>query len=1060
MRSRFVRPVALALLGLLFAACSGGTSQPGLDACTGPGCGTDACVAGGVGCACLPDSTCTSGECVLGACIDCQRGQSGCVCLNNGTCDPGQRCGDDGLCAACTDGVKTCPCRTDRTCDGDLECQDGTCLVPPCPKGTDGCPCGDTDPRCGDTLYCTGGALCAKCTNDVEGCPCLDGACEGGLVCEEAADTCRKAKTCVQVACVAHQSCRADDGVDALCLAACEGGWTWDAGSGACLVTPVANCQAGRAGSIRADCDAQHRQCVEDAGGAHCDTCLPFFLAAAADCRAARTCLDLGCDAAHRACAVETATSDATCGDCLPGYLVDGDACLTPPAHCTAGLPGSIVEACAVLNRGCVTPREGGVAECGACLDGFAEDGTGVCLVLHTCDELGCHDLGRQCVGVVPFQSCGACDTGLAASAENPDACVQPLSCQDLACPSDRFCQDGAAGQDAQCVPALCSAGKAWRADQQKCIDCFASCNAGDPGETGRTWPFTLFQNDTCICETLAGWYWDDGERAAKPCDSDGDGWVRTPARTYLESADETLRQNARCQLRRIDRFTLQNEYAQRLDLYLCQGIPALRREDQGYCATFAPLPLYETVRNDDQAELGLDPLLPSYAAGGNGRKPRAAELNGLTRLCTAGGDANQNGVSDLSEWHGMPPGGMTADQAILSRFGFYLELDRGWYEAGAGQPYGRYVIAERSRCDLAGFPLRYADTDGSYWRQCTRSRDTAYDATDGPVTPDFGMEFAQWSCPAAFGGCNIPPPPTAAIPDGAQAPARGLCEVDLPPPANECEEEDPFPCLHGQMWRGMSHHSQFRCVALNAQSSVAEPRVAPLDVYGGQYRWNRCHVACPEGDPTCAADCAAGLCATSSTRPAVGFANPADPRLVCETVDTPAAGEVGWVLASFAGGPPYTRGCIDEWTPDTIHGNLNGSDDPVVSAWRDLCPGWVRQPDSATGEGDADDFGRLQCGCGDHYGGSTCEVGCPTNGLHVDPSYDAVQRQGYWMCAWPRVAGFEANLPGAGPALAGTDADGGSWVMRGNVPLTPTDGQPLCQDPEGCLSGFVLVAE
>ena len=134
----------MAVAGLLFAACSGGSGSPGQDACVGPGCGTDACVVGGIGCACLADSTCTTGECVQGTCVDCQRGQSGCVCLNNGTCDAGQKCSENLTCEACTDGVATCPCRPDRSCDDGLECQDGTCVASPCPKGTDGCPCVDT----------------------------------------------------------------------------------------------------------------------------------------------------------------------------------------------------------------------------------------------------------------------------------------------------------------------------------------------------------------------------------------------------------------------------------------------------------------------------------------------------------------------------------------------------------------------------------------------------------------------------------------------------------------------------------------------------------------------------------------------------------------------------------------------------------------------------------------------------------------------------------------------------------------------------------------------------
>ena len=105
-----------------------------------------------------------------------------------------------------------------------------------------------------------------------------------------------------------------------------------------------------------------------------------------------------------------------------------------------------------------------------------------------------------------------------------------------------------------------------------------------------------------------------------------------------------------------------------------------------------------------------------------------------------------------------------------------------------------------------------------------------------------------------------MPPPPTAAAPGLSGAPAHGLCEVTLPPVDAKCAVVgSAFPCLHGAVWRGMTHHSQFRCVVLNAEASNTEPRLAPLDVYGGQHRFSQCHVACPAGDPTCAADCAGG---------------------------------------------------------------------------------------------------------------------------------------------------------------------------------------------------------
>ncbi len=1028
--------------------------------CLDASCLTDACTPGSVGCSCLAGSTaCVAGECILNICVDCQRGNEGCVCLKNGTCDAGQKCGTDGLCAACIEGQESCPCTArDGTCDAGLECQQDVCVTPPCPAGTDDCPC-LTNKQCDDTLYCTDDGLCATCSNDVEGCPCVDKKCEGGLVCDDESENCRKAKDCAGAACVLHQNCDDKSGGDAVCLTACELGWAWDAGSGTCKEAPLANCRSGAAASILADCNTQHRVCVENASGAVCDTCLPSFIVDGEDCRAVLTCTDLGCAVAYKMCTPETTTADASCGACLNGYLTSGNLCLVPPAHCTPDMPGSIVATCIAQNRACIQPEDG-PAICGDCLEGYLQNTSGDCMVPHSCDDLGCHDKNRLCMGDLPFQSCGPCVEGLVPSIDDPEICTPPKMCAELTCDAAQFCVEGAVGRNAECVTARCPEAQAWREDLQKCVDCYTNCNATDPGETGRIWPFTLASSDACLCETRTGWYWDDGERAGKPCDADNDGWVRGAARTYLESSDPSIQQNARCALRLIDRFTLLNEYGQRLDIYLCQGNPMFKREDQGYCATFAPLTLYETVRNDDQSELDLDPNVPSYAADNVGRRPLASELNGLTRLCTAGGDYNENGVSDIAEWHGMPIGVMTADQHVMAQFAYWLELNRSWYEGQPGGTYGRYVIQERSRCDTASFPMGYQNDDGTYWRQCVRSRDTSFDPTDGFATPDFGMEFAEWSCDAASGGCPIPPPPTAGSPTPAGPPGHGLCEVTLPPVDAACADPaSAFPCLHGSYWRGMSHQSEFKCVVLNAQESSAQPQVAPLDVYGGMYRWNQCHVACPAGDLACAADCENGTCALSSTAAAGGIANPADPHLTCEIVDTPASGAVGFVAVTFVGGSPYSRGCIDEWTPDTVQGALNGVEDPVVAAWRGMCPGWLTDPDAAIGEGNSRDFGALQCGCGDHYGGATCNTGCPTEGLHLDPTYLAVPRVGYWMCGWSHAAGYEGSLPDVGPASGATDGDGAKWVLRGEIPLTPTDGQALCQDGQACATGFVLTA-
>lgn len=944
------------------------------------------------------------------------------------------------------------------------------------------------------------------CTPGTPDCACdRDDKCDDGLVCDADKKTCRKPKTCDEANCKPHQKCAVNNDGIAECLEDCEKGWQWDATGKECREVIKANCTAGAAGSILANCQAKNRKCIEDANGANCGDCYDGFIEEAGTCRtlktcadlgcatanractpatvstdaacgaclsgfieengtcrALKTCADLGCDALHRKCTEATAIADAVCGNCLDGYLVQGENCVAPADNCRDdGNAGSLLQKCADRHRECVeaTRTAGEPAHCGNCVDGYAEDTNGDCQETHTCEDLGCYDKGRRCIGEDPFHKCGSCREGMVQSDDNPDICVIPKTCKDLQCADDEFCVEGNLNQNAECVKSKCPEGKAWREDSLTCVTCYVSCNATDPGETGRVWPFTMHESDSCICETRDKWYWDQGERLAKQCDADGDGWVREPARMYIESTDKVLKENARCNLHQIDRFTLENEYKQRLDIYLCKGDPAFKHAGQGMCDEMVSMPLYESVRNDDQNALDQAVDLHAYALDGNGRRPMASELNGLTRMCTVGDDYNNDGISDISEWHGMPKGNMTSEQYILAQFSYYMELDKGWYESIPGQPFGRYVIKERSRCDKE-LPVKYADADNGYWKQCTRGRDTAFDATDGPNAPDFNMEFAAWDCDNKKGGCRIPPPPTQAVPVEDQAPAHGLCDgASLPPKDAICKDnkgDASFTCVDGGVWRGMNHHSQFKCVVLNAESSNTGPRMDPADA-NTAYEFNQCHIQCPAGDANCAMDCDNGRCTTSSQAPGAGAANPWQPKLVCEVQPVVSQGMVGFASILFHNTLPYTNGCINEWTPNTVQGNINGSEDPVVSAWRGMCPGWTNSPDATIGQGNPGAFGELQCGCGNNFGGIGCEMGCPQDTLHLSPGYQATPRQGYWMCAnvVSTVYTNGAGIPGE--EFSGKDAQSSQWTLTGGVPSTPTDGTVLCQDNKDCSNGWSL---
>ncbi len=1071
----------------------------------------ETCPAGAEGCPCDEGGLCGAGlVCESDLCVPdpCPAGSENCPCKPDDVCDGELHCGPAGLCMVCSNDIEGCPC-VDDACENDLVCDaaETVCRAPrSCTEaacvphqvcetapGADAvcatrCDAGfvwnEASGVCDEVINpnCTveaAGSILAQCeaahrvceaTGDTAAC----GACAAGYTDEGGRRAeCRALVTCAGLGCAeAHRACTEATATDDAVCSACLPGFIGDG------ATPE-GCRAVQT-CAELDCAAQNRACTAETAtsDAVCGACLLGFVLAEAPetgCRAVHTCADLDCASQNRACTAETETGDAVCGDCLPGFQEDGGLCVEPPEpNCTVGAPGSIAAECEAAHRNCVDPDDG-PAHCEGCVEGFAENAAGDCQEIRTCDDLGCAALHRLCVGEAPFQSCGACFEGTTPDPTNPEACIAPLTCAEITCPDDEFCVE-AEGESAHCQPSTCPALQAYSEFSGGCVDCVVNCG-DDAGETGRLWPYTLAGSDRCICETADGYYWDEGlNRGAKPCDADGDGWVRNAARSYLESDDNALLQNARCALRTIDRFVLENELGQRLAVLLCEGDTPWLREDLGPCDLMAPLHLYESVRNDDQDELEASTLAPPYRQSVAdtlvGRHFRAGEINPLTRACTEAGDFNDNGLSDIREWSGMPPGELSAENATFAEFGYYLELHQGFYEGGTESLVGQYVIRERSRCESAIFPLHYGPTAAPYWRECTRSRDAAFDPRDGTASPEFGLDFARWSCDAEAGTCPVPPPPTEA-PPGVAPPEHGLCQVALPPADRECDEPaEDWLCIDNPdgsrgVWRGMSHHSQFRCVQIDPDPSTEVPTLAPseFEPAAGAYLFETCHVACPAGDEECALDCAApGACTTSTQAPAAG-PNPWSPLVACELEDPPAEGDVGFAVVKYVGSGVYQRGCIDEWAPTAISGDPNGSEDGEIIPWRSLCPGWALDPDSTIGQGNQFAFGELQCGCGNNYGGPSCNVGCPDPQLHLSPGYVATPRQGYWMCGDFAASGYETEDPEWGPAMTGADPVGGQFVLRATVPTSMGGGQPLCENPElctcpvgeTCATGFVV---
>ena len=925
------------------------------------------CEPGTIGCECAEDE-CAEGRCADDVCVACPEGTLRCPCGPEETCGDGLTC-SEGLCEedeVCPAGSLDCPCGPEDACDEGLTCMDNSCVaLPECPPGTEDCPC-DEQEGCEEALVCIN-ALCRDCPADQNGCPCDEGLCGGGLVCEEGA--CREAVACVDAGCGPFQLCQAaEPGADAQCLEDCEEGHTWNDALEACEeVPPLANCTEGEPGSIAQQCAEANRQCVEADGDE---------------------------------------PADAVCGDCLAGFLLEGEACV-PDLRANyaddAEDANSILADCQAQNRLCVPQEEGAV--CGECGDGFLEDP-------NTSECRGVNDFGA-------CESIADCPEGLVCGALRPEV-------------------------QSRCLPAACAEGEFFDIGDQACSD---RCNCDGAGLTGRVWPFSDWNGD-CVCETLEGYFFNtaSGSRQAEPCDGDGDGWTRRSAFAHINEGDESVRLNARCDLRTIDKVTLVNEWGQRLDLDVATLSNGLSQVE----------PLYETDENDDESE-----TLERQSVPYGQRKFHAAELNPLTKACvSARDDFNDNGISDLREHHRNTPEPQNSWMQTFMAATYFVELHRGRYQAPVGdEPHGRYVIEERSRCD-AGFALGYDSDEGDYASSCSRRRDQSYDAAE-PV----GHDFQRWSCDEPQGACPVVLPPVADV-SVNEIPPHGLCE--------ERVGEDPVP------WRGMGHSSQFKCVEVVNDDA---PEVAPFEVRQAQVRTaisaeapfnlNACGLRrCEEDDVECLE--------FEARNDEEALANPSQPIVTCdaevETVTEPLEEllrTVGWVSKRFedyADPFEYAGGCINE-----------------QSEWPQLCPGFdPLVPFATVGQGNPNNFGKLNCGCGLNYGGVACDEGCPSDQLHfggsnpnnggfcdngycvTTPDEDGEDggRSGFWMCANFSATSYTEALPEVGEAFQGTgtlqigqETLSGSVTIRGQMPTFGTDGKPMCQnvDEEGRCSGFIV---
>ncbi len=940
------------------------------------------CVDGSLGCPCTAADLC-EGQlvCVAGSCVDCDRGLLGCACFHDDSCLPGGDC-ESGVCVSCQLGSLGCECDAEGLCDSGLDCNGAYCLPESCQPGSLACSCDQG--QCGFALRCDSSDLCVACTADQVGCPCAGDSCLGGLVCDPYSLDCRAPLSCVETACLPQQLCESGIGVDALCLEACVPGHAWDAASGQCLSQDL-SCEPGVEGSILADCEALGMACVAVEHSAACIGCLPDHVFNDVDqplagCRALLTCDDLDCASQGRYCEHAVGV-DAVC--VCPPWQQEGSGEVCEPltvANCTSGAANSIFALCEDLARSCET--QGASASCGDCLPSWVLNAeTLLCERTGDCSLIGCSAENRACDDL-PYGHCTDCLPGFK---DVGGACQPVVGFDELSCDASEFALREADHEDASCLALPCPAGQVYSQQAFGCMDAAAKCPpctpASNPAVTARLWPETISDAaDTCICESADGYYYDLSKGAQLPCDDDADGWLRMGVRSALESNDEVLRRNARCQLRSIDRVELVNELGQAREVKLClvgagdeAELIAVGPHDDPCEGSNSAVALYEANELDSAGDFA------NSEADQLGFQP--AELNSLTKVCVSQtADFNANEVPDAAEWLGSEVNNPLL--APLAPFGYFVELHRGGYLASVFRSAGRFQISERSRCDLGAstdLALSYGnvgDVD-PYWRSCTRRRVSSYQ-NDGDL-PQVGRNLADWNCASKFASCDLGDPLLLGALDDQGVSEHGLCQsLNLPADAP---------------WLGMTHHSQFQC-AVVAPSELL-PEGAPT-----------LHTLADFHDPSVADS--AGLLLLNDCQRQGGEAAGAGmseqvPRYSCSVVDPDGAGpgvssgDVYLAAQVYTeptnpNGYVYQQGCIRE-----------------CSYWLDpLCP----DPDASC-RTRVDGFGEIDCGHCAHQN-QPCTI----------ESNRGICREGFWDCGADDVEFCNTPAPEASDPLGGEDQD------------------------------------
>ncbi|MBN2802959.1 MAG: hypothetical protein JXR91_07680 [Deltaproteobacteria bacterium] len=588
---------------------------------------------------------------------------------------------------------------------------------------------GDTEDSESDTSEDTDmEKICSK-TPGLPGCPCqFSSECNDGLVCDDEDLICREPVDCLEVDCGTSGICQPFFGSDAICLKTCQPGFEPDSEFTQCVPVTGLSCVRGSSNSIYEECKELLRGCVESNETAQCGDCFFGYVLDNGVCVPQEDCVEAGCSDSNMTCIPAGEGHSAVCDECSPGFVeVDGVCKSDLAASCTG--TGNIKDDCDELYRYCNSGTADSGATCGKCIDGYFENfATGACELETDCETLKCKGSNQICE-YLPNATCTDCVEGFVKNIIS-GICEKALTCDELNCTDGADCEPATKTSDAFCFDNHgCGNDKLWSSKLESCVQC-PVCG-DDEGEESYRWPELTEGSDRCICTTKDGYFFSDSsDLQVYPCDNDGDGWVRSDARSAIEKPEGSpLKENARCHFRSINRFILENE----------QGKITEEKLD-------FPAYLYEPTRLDDDYHIMANPDdFPAYNA--NSRQFYARELNPLTKACVSRkGDFNNNGISDVTEWQQQLSGtGEWKDVKDFLPFTFFLELNNSWYEDT--DKGGAYHIQEKSRFREAfpedHVPVSYpVDKDGDYWQECTVLADSWFDSSSS--VQDLGMDFAR----------------------------------------------------------------------------------------------------------------------------------------------------------------------------------------------------------------------------------------------------------------------------------------------------------------------------